>query len=417
MKLSSAMLAVMLASALHLSLAQAQQQAARKQEPAQPAVITDGRYLSDEHTGGIESCATPHCLCTRPGLGGYWINAEYLLWWAEGQALPPLLTTSPPASSGVLGAPGTTVLFGGGVEDNEPLSGGRIDFGMWLDPSESIGAGARFYGVGGDTADFSGDFNEFPVLARPFFNVQTGLEDAVLVASPGEFEGSADAALDVDTVGADSYLRLLMTQGPVGRLDFLAGYQFSRIDNNLSISSLATSIDPGAAVPVGTTFNVIDVFDTENEFHGGQVGFLATVDRRCWTLSTLAKIGLGNMHQTVRIDGSTTIDIPAVSTTTTAGGLLTQPTNIGLYERDELAWVPELNVTLGYRLSECLDVTVGYSMIYWTTTTIAADAVDRAVNPTQFGGAPIIGAARPAFTFTDTDYWLQGISFGLSGKF
>jgi len=59
----------------------------------------------------------------RPPLsGGFWIGAEYLLWSAKGDKLPPLVTTSPAGTlqpqAGVLGTPGASVLFGdSGVND------------------------------------------------------------------------------------------------------------------------------------------------------------------------------------------------------------------------------------------------------------------------------------------------------------
>src|SRR2546430_13181096 len=43
-----------------------------------------------------------------------WASAEYLLWRIKDAPAPvPLVTTSPPSSFGVLGNPGTAVLFGG----------------------------------------------------------------------------------------------------------------------------------------------------------------------------------------------------------------------------------------------------------------------------------------------------------------
>src|SRR5689334_904180 len=40
-----------------------------------------------------------------------WVNAEYLMWWLNGDPLPPLVTTGPPSTGGILG-PGTHILFG-----------------------------------------------------------------------------------------------------------------------------------------------------------------------------------------------------------------------------------------------------------------------------------------------------------------
>src|SRR5262245_22647844 len=63
----------------------------------------------------------------RPGV--FWFSAEYLLGHISGADLPGLVTTSPPgttrALAGLIGAPGTQVLFGGMV-NTDVRSGFRI---------------------------------------------------------------------------------------------------------------------------------------------------------------------------------------------------------------------------------------------------------------------------------------------------
>jgi hypothetical protein len=43
------------------------------------------------------------------------------------------------------------------------------------------------------------------------------------------------------------------------------------------------------------------------------------------------------------------------------------------------------------------------------------------VNVTQFpiqsGNGPLMGAARPAFNFNETDFWAQGLNFGLELRY
>src|SRR5262245_52245287 len=64
------------------------------------------------------------------GAGRVWADAELLLWWQRGASLPPLATTSPPGTpldqAGVLGAPGTSVLFGGTRVNGDLRIGGRF---------------------------------------------------------------------------------------------------------------------------------------------------------------------------------------------------------------------------------------------------------------------------------------------------
>src|SRR5207245_2213187 len=68
-----------------------------------------------------------------PDLGQFWLSADYLLWAMKGGCLPPLITTSPPDSLGILGQPGTTILIGDRDVNRGAFSGGRFVGGVWLD--------------------------------------------------------------------------------------------------------------------------------------------------------------------------------------------------------------------------------------------------------------------------------------------
>src|SRR5262249_681911 len=150
-----------------------------------------------------------------------------------------------------------------------------------------------------------------------------------------------------DLIGADAWLRRNLRSDCCGSIDILGGYQFTRLDDTLQISSTQTSIStaPGA-LPPGSVVNIFDSFRTQNEFHGGTLGLLARSYRGPVTLEALAKFGLGNMHQSVIIAGNTT-----VNGNQSQGGLLAQPTNIGTFERNRIAFVPELNVNVLYDIS------------------------------------------------------------------
>src|SRR5262245_33785998 len=74
-------------------------------------------------------------------------GVEYLLWWQRGLRLPPLVTTSPVGTpreqAGVLGQPGTRILFGNSREDDNPLSGARFTLGYWLNCEHTVGIEAN----------------------------------------------------------------------------------------------------------------------------------------------------------------------------------------------------------------------------------------------------------------------------------
>jgi hypothetical protein len=120
------------------------------------------------------------------------------------------------------------------------------------------------------------------------------------------------------------------------------------------------------------------------------------------------------MRQTVNIDGSTTIVEPAGAPLTSTGGLLALPTNIGGYARDRVGWIPEFTLTFGYKPRRWLELNAGYNIIWLSDVVLSGDQIDTGVNLTQTGGNPLIGPARPAFDFRETEYWLHGFNFGLT---
>ena len=158
---------------------------------------------------------------------------------------------------------------------------------------------------------------------------------------------------------------------------------------------------------------MFDQFDARNTFSGGASGLMAEYDRGPVTWHVLAKIGLGNMKQTVDIVGGTAIDVPGDPLDLRNGGLLALPTNIGSYSQSVFAVSPEIDLKMAYHVNDCIDITAGYSFNFWNKVAVAADQVDLGVNTTQLDG-PLIGAPRPGFSFAQSDYFVHGFSVGLN---
>ena len=69
-------------------------------------------------------------------------------------------------------------------------------------------------------------------------------------------------------------------------------------------------------------------------------------------------------------------------------------------------------------LTENLDFSIGYSMIYWSSVALAGDQIDTSVNNTQVLGGGLNGPANPAFNgIQDSGFWVQGINLGLNLRF
>jgi Putative beta barrel porin-7 (BBP7) len=117
----------------------------------------------------------------------------------------------------------------------------------------------------------------------------------------------------------------------------------------------------------------------------------------------------------VAINGFTIQTPPGGPAETGVGGLLTQSSNIGDYERNELSVLPQLGVTGGYMVTDRLKLTGGYSFVYWSRVVRPGDQIDLEVNlellPFGPGGDGI--PSRPQFVFRDTDFWAHGINAGI----
>ncbi len=366
-------------------------------------------------------CGTPHRI---------WIRGDYLLWWTKGSFVPPLVTTSPTgtpqADAGVLGEPGTRILYGDERVLTDVRNGLRVRLGTWLDCCQYWGIEGEYFGLLDKTDDFtaSSDAGGEPILARPFFNALTDMQDSDLVAYPDLLQGRVSASLNskFHGFGVRGRWNVFCNGGeqPHGggmntcyhgwRLDLIGGYRYLRLREDLAIRETADSLNPN--IPV--SFAIQDQFNTRNDFHGGDLGMLLEWQRCRWSLELLAKVALGNSHQVVDISGSTQRTIRG-TVFEADGGILAQRTNSGNFTQDSFAVVPEVGVTIGYDITTRLRASLGYTLIYWNKVARPGDHIDTVVNPNLFPpeADPFSGPLRPQFVFNDSDFWAQGLDFGL----
>ncbi len=357
-----------------------------------------------------------------------WANVEYLSFWVKGNRLPPLVTTSPPGTpqtdAGVLGEPGTSVLFGNERINDGQRNGGRITAGGWW-VGDVIGIEGNYWTLGRETTNFravsdfsTGLASTDPILARPFVNAALGFtQDSLVVAFPGfippvglpqNVSGRINVSETSELQSAGLGLRHLLGIDLVRdhRLFLVGGYRFFRMDEDLTI---ANTIEPMAAdVLPGTFISVSDLFATRNQFHGGDVGLMSDLRRGVFVLQTTAKVAMGNMRETVIIDGGTTI-FDGINTTFAQSGLLAQPSIIGFHHQDQFVVIPELDIKLGLQITPAIRATAGYNFMYVTRVVRPGNEVKLPIDP--------VTGVRPATPLRPTDLWVQGITGGLEMRF
>jgi hypothetical protein len=351
----------------------------------------------------------------------FWLRAEYLLWGIKDSNLPALLTTTSfPTTDprpGSLDSPNTHILFGGSSLSNRDRNGGRFFAGWWLGDSTDWGVEAGYFFLGTRSAGFLRGSQGNPILARPFFNANAGIQDSSVDAFPGAAGGTVKIDVPSFLQGVEGNLVNVLFQRQNFRLEGLAGFRYLSLRESLQVSE-NDFIDP--SVPVffaGDQVQITDRFETQNNFYGGQLGLRGELRRRRFFVNGFVKVGLGDSNQVVDIHGATAINrLPFAP-----AGLLAVASNSGHFTHDAFAVVPEIGANLGFRFTENLRGFVGYSFLYWTQVARPADQVDTAVNlnqvPTSGTFGMTGGPARPAFIFHSTDFYAHGVNFGLELRF
>jgi hypothetical protein len=425
----------------------------------QPVVTYDPTY------GGCDSLGCDSMSCDSPGCGVYgcdscdaycdtmgcdsmgcyqpwyrrWGNAslsfkrdrwfggiEYLMMWQRGDRPPPLVTTArepgenedplDPDTAGELGQEGTVILVGDERIMERLGSGGRVTIGTWLDGRQCLSLVTRGWYGGRKSYHYNQnqDQTATAVLTRPFFNVtdgETPSQDARIVAFPNRATGSVSIDSDSETFGADVSIRQFLYGDLGGTVDFLWGYQFMRLNGSLGIATSSTSLDDDF-VPIGTVFSVSDDFTTTNEFHGAQLGLAAAYRERCWSFNGLVKVAFGSLRREATRSGRTVTTIDD-ATTVENQGLLVRSTNSGTFSDDTFAWVPELDLSVGWHRFKHCDVTFGYHVIAMTDALQPSGAIDPALAVNLSDSDPLTGPQRPTAALFDRTFYVHGIHFGL----
>ena len=387
--------------------------------PAEPAVdvIHPEKVLPDAASLVPPEDHAPEKAEPAPTL--IWARAEYLLWFNKAANLPRLVTmgqtTDPVPGSAT--SPNSRVLIGGKL-DYQERSGGRFTLGYYLDNSHCVGVEGSYLFLAVRDIDRPAVSPGNQVLARPFFNAQTRQQDVSLVAFPGLLSGAVVARGSHDMQAFDTNLSWKFMEGEKLHLEGLVGFRYWHLDEELGITE-AARVSPGAPVFAGRDIRVSDFFGTENSFYGPQIGLRGVTHFKRLQLEVTTKVALGAIHEKVDIRGATFIS--GTPPTIADAGFLALASNRGERSQTDFAVIPEVGVNLGYRMTDNLQAYVGYSFMYWCNVVRPSDQIDPTLNPNLIPTSATFGAAgganRPVMPFRESDFWVQGLNFGIELKF
>lgn len=334
-----------------------------------------------------------------------WANFEFLYWATQGVSPSPVVTTSSPTAApgvaGALGQAGTIPLFGANRTLNQFRPGFRVEFGHWFASNPTWGVSMRFYDLGAISEQFLGGSNGTNILSynQAIPTPQGPVPVPLYVAYPGLAIGSTSASVHSNFLGGDVNLRKRASTQSSVELDWLTGYRVMHLGDNL-VSSFdvisATVPQPFGARAVGE-----DRVATQNQFHGGQVGFVATHRHGQFSFGFQSTVALGvtlSELDDTRIRAVT----PGAVGLHGIGPLPAVPLVVSRNEEQyAFAVVPEVGLTLGWQPSDSVRLTFGYNFVYWSDVRRAQAVYD--LTPVPAAGT--------------TDFWAQGINWGLELRY
>src|SRR5262249_47545408 len=154
------------------------------------------------------------------------------------------------------------------------------------------------------------------------------------------------------------------------------------------------------------------------QFYGGQIGFQSGVQMGRMFIGTTAKYAIGTNHQVVSANGISTL---LNTNTSFPGGLLVLPSNSDRHVNDTFTMLPERSVEIGLRLTDRLNLSFGYSFLYWTRVVRPGDQLNQRVDTTQLPISPMFVpgsvGTQPSLVLTDRSFWAQGFSAGVAFRY
>lgn len=380
------------------------------------------------------NCCYDTCVCSP-----FWIDFEYLYWKIkESPQTPPLVITGQFDASvtPIINTTGTKIVLGNRANHDHGRSGFKFSLGYCFGGERFYGTEVNYMFLARETHSHSvrsNDFRESKVtsqnliansyLAIPFFDVTTGKKSSVYIANPGVFAGEAILRISNSMQGVEWNFTAL-PDFPICccnfRVQALIGFRYWNFKEKLTF----TTHSPNTTTP--DVFTTVDEFKTDNSFYGGQIGFNSKYIFGCFSCTLKAKVALGIMNQKLSIEGDlltndfdnfdAVVDIPA-------GGYFALLSNIGFYENDKFACIPEVNLNISYQICNCSHIHIGYTYMYVSRIFWAENQIDRHINPSQSPAitraAPtgLTGIHRPKALLKSSDFWAQGFNIGFDYHF
>jgi hypothetical protein len=333
------------------------------------------------------------------------VGGEYVVWWIRRGYIPPVVTTGPAGSQGILGQPGTSIVYGDErleTRHNDRFIGGRF-FIERVDRSAGIGGELRAFFLERDSTYRT--IKPVTNLLALAYQDAAGQPASEVFAGEhptrGLLSGGFVGYSRIELFGQEGNVIVPLTDGcgeNRWKIDVLAGGRFLQMRDRYHHTATNRNVNPETGFESGAVLTgVIDNIRIANAFYGAQLGLRAEAAFGNWWVNGRVSGALGVDQQRYRAWGTRTFATPA-QRTETPGGLFLTPQTSGEIQRTHFDAVGETAVNAGWKVTEHLEFFFGYTLLVWADPLRAGDQLQ----PRQGAGVPLKG---------DT-LWAHGLNLG-----
>jgi hypothetical protein len=331
------------------------------------------------------------------------VRAELLVWWLRSGRLPPLITTGPEATQGVLGEPGVRVVYGDEKIDTNRHLGGRFTLDYPINEQWTLRA--AFFVVERNSRNFDVKSDGRFLVARPFVDSDDPTPSIVLAGSTPEGlrTGGFDGLSKIELFGEEAALATPLWIDEAHSVQLRAGLYCLQMRERLDFTGTSFLTSDGSL------FGDTDRVRVHDRFYGVQVGLESQHSVGPLFLEMRGKAAVGPTQRVLRLRGRRIEQTP-LEKNSLPFGFLVLPSNHGDYQDEELSLVLELAVNGGYEVADWCRVFAGYTLIRWSNTIRAGDQLDTALELEQQEGEP---GDRPRVRLQADYFWAMGVSGGI----
>lgn len=395
-------------------------------------------------TGGTSTPAAP--------LGLFYGQADYFGTQSEASRRPdfPLVTskrdvpivnnTTNRPFVGELSGQNTERLYDDDTASYGFASGFKASLGAWLGSKSAYGLElSGLYVPSESTSDTVRSGAQDAFFSVPFYNQsRAGFEDAVIIGSAinglATSNGWVSVGSSLDLWGAGARVRARGYDCDDVELGFSAGFRYLRLAESFQIDyatdplvdpfpgspTLGSYLFAGGMLPgAGSRVWAQDSVSARNDFYGLDFGLDAKVKIiPDLTLTISPRLAIGANRERLDTSGWGRAVDPAGNSYATPYGLFARPGAVGSRSETRFAVVPEIDLQFAYKITDCLELRLGYDFLFLSNMVYAGNQLSRSIDaPIDGAGAfsaQPTGVSRPFDTDT---YWAQSFRAGIRVTF